>query len=410
MIRIRCRCGELYHADEAHVGRVLHCPCGRKIEVRLPPPRRDPPVRPAGRSAGGAAAAGGRRGLRDRLRVLRRAVPAAPPLVVRALAWAAWGYAALVAVVGIVLWGLGDRWWLATVYLFGPRWVVLLPLALLVPAAALLRPRLLLPLLAAALVMLFPVMGLRTGWRALLPGGGGEGALRVVSFNAAGEPWAAERLIARVAEWRPGVVAVQECTDRVAEAFGRLDGWVQRRDGQLCLLSRFPVRSAEVMDRSRFDLVRDAGIGGTSAAVRYTLDAPGGPVQLVNLHLETPRKGLEGVLRNDNSRVEANAIARGIESRVVARWAVQEQLPLVVAGDFNLPVESRIYRESWGAFTNAFSRAGRGFGFTRFNGWIRVRIDHVLAGPGWRVERAFVGPEVGSDHRPVVADLRWTGD
>lgn len=409
MIRIRCRCGELYHADEAHVGRVLHCPCGRKIEVRLPPPRREPSAG-SSRSAGGAAAPGGRRRLRDRLRALRRAVPAAPPVVVRALAWAAWGYAALVVVVWAVLWTLGDRWWPATVYLFGPRWVVLLPLALLVPAAALLRPRLLLPLLAAAVVMLFPVMGLRTGWRALLPGGGGEGALRVVSFNAAGETWAAERLIARVAEWRPQAVAVQECTDRVAEALGRLSGWTQRRDGQLCLLSRFPVRSAEVMDRSRFDLVRDAGIGGTSAAVRYTLDAPGGPVQLVNLHLETPRKGLEGVLRNDNSRVEANAIARGIESRVVARWAVQGQIPLVVAGDFNLPVESRIYRESWGAFTNAFSRAGRGFGFTRFNGWIRVRIDHVLAGPGWRVERAFVGPEVGSDHRPVVADLRWTGD
>ena len=332
-----------------------------------------------------------------------------PHIAVRALAWAAWGYAALVALVCAVLWTLGDRWWPATVYLFGPRWVVLLPLALLVPAAALLRPRLLLPLAAAALLMLFPVMGLRTGWRALLPGGRGAGTLRVVSFNAAGEPWAAERLIARVAEWRPGVVAVQECTDPVAEALGHLAGWARRRDGQLCLLSRFPVRSAEAMDRSRFDLVRDAGIGGTSAAVRYTLDAPGGPVQLVNLHLETPRKGLEGILRGAAGQIAPNTTSREIESRVVARWAAQEQLPLVVAGDFNMPVESRIYRESWGGLTNAFSRAGRGFGFTRFNGWIRVRIDHVLAGPGWRVQRAFVGPDVGSDHRPVIADLRWTG-
>jgi endonuclease/exonuclease/phosphatase (EEP) superfamily protein YafD len=107
--------------------------------------------------------------------------------------------------------------------------------------------------------------------------------------------------------------------------------------------------------------------------------------------------------------VESNAISREIESRVTSRWAVQGQLPLLVAGDFNLPVESRIYRESWGGFINAFSRSGRGFGFTRFNGWIRVRIDHVLAGPGWRVDRAWVGPDVGSDHRPVVADLVWTG-
>ncbi len=405
MIRIRCRCGEVFHAEEQHVGRVLHCRCGRDIPVRLP--------RPGAKAAG--AGAGGAGGLRRRFRsgvaAARRALPAAPPVVLRALGWAAWGYAALVGLVCAVLWTLGDRWWPATVYLFGPRWVVLLPLALLVPAAALLRPRLLAPLLAAAAVMLFPVMGLRTGWRARAGGEPAAGTLRVVTLNAAGEPWAAERLIARVEEWRPQVVAVQECTDPVAEAFGRVGGWALRRDGQLCLLSRLPLRSAEVMDRSRFDLVRDAGIGGTSAAVRYTLDAPGGPVQLVNLHLETPRKGLEGVLRGrGGDRVESNAISREIESRVTSRWASRGRLPLLVAGDFNLPVESRIYRESWGGFGNAFSRAGRGFGFTRFNGWIRVRIDHVLAGPGWRVDRAFVGPDVGSDHRPVVADLAWTGD
>lgn len=400
MIRIRCRCGETFHAEEQHVGRVLHCRCGRDIPVRLPPPRHQ--------SAGTApsrAAAGLRHRFRRGVAAARGALPELPPVVLRALGWAAWGYAALVGVVCVVLWTLGERWWPATVYLFGPRWVVLLPLALLVPAAALFRPRLLAPLLAAAGVMLFPVMGLRTGWRSWAGGEPAPGTLRVVSLNAAGEPWAAERLIARVAEWRPQVVAVQECTDAVAEAFGRVHGWALRRDEQLCVLSRFPVRSAEVMDRSRFDLVRDAGIGGTSAAVRYTLETPGGPVQLVNLHLETPRKGLEGVLRGSGGRVESNAISRDIESRVVSRWAAQGQLPVVVAGDFNLPVESRIYRESWGGFTNAFSRAGRGFGFTRFNGWIRVRIDHVLAGPGWRVDRAWVGPDVGSDHRPVVADL-----
>ena len=406
MIRIRCRCGELFHADEQHVGRVLHCPCGRHIPIRLPPPRREAPSPPAAGATAKLRSSARRGGIAAAL----RALPSAPPVLVRWLGPAAWGYAALVGLACAVLWTLGDRWWPATVYLFGPRWVLLLPLALLLPAAVLLRRRLLLPLFAAALVMLFPVMGLRPGWRSLLGGGPAPGSVRVVTLNAAGEPWAAERLIARVAEWRPQVVAVQECTDPVAGALGRVGGWALRRDGQLCLLSRFPLRGVEVMDRSRFDLVRDAGIGGTSAAARYTLDTPGGPVQLVNLHLETPRKGLEGVLLGGGGgRVESNTVSRGIESRVVSRWTVQGQVPLLVAGDFNLPVESRIYRESWGGFTNAFSRAGRGFGFTRFNGWIRVRIDHVLAGPGWRVDRAWVGPDVGSDHRPLVTDLVWTG-
>lgn len=403
MIRIRCRCGETFHAEERHVGRVLRCRCGREIPVRLP----------AVREAGAPSRAAGGASLRGRLRAvgaaLTRALPARAPGVVRGLGWVVGAYVAAVALVCAALWLLGDRWWPATIYLFGPRWVLLLPLSLLVPAAAILRRRLLLPLAAAAAVALVPVMGLRSGWRTLLPGASDPAALRVVTLNAAGEPWAAERLLARLGEWRPELVAVQECPRRVAEAFERAPGWEVRRDGQLCLLSRFPVRAVEVMDRSRFAGVREAGIGGTSAAVRYTVETPYGEAHLVNLHLETPGKGLAGVLRNRVDAIGPNTLSRELESRQVARWAAQGDLPRVVAGDFNLPVESRIYRESWREYENAFSRAGRGFGFTRFNGWIRVRIDHVLAGPGWRVDRAFVGPDVGSDHRPVVADLVWAG-
>lgn len=36
---------------------------------------------------------------------------------------------------------------------------------------------------------------------------------------------------------------------------------------------------------------------------------------------------------------------------------------------------------------------------------MRIPIDHVLAGPGVRIERLRAGPDVGSDHRPLIADL-----
>ena len=32
--------------------------------------------------------------------------------------------------------------------------------------------------------------------------------------------------------------------------------------------------------------------------------------------------------------------------------------PVLIAGDFNLPVDSRIYAESWSGYLNAFSTAG----------------------------------------------------
>ena len=57
-----------------------------------------------------------------------------------------------------------DRWWLATIMMFGPRWMGLLPLAVLVPLALALRARLLLPLAATAALIVFGIMGLCVSW------------------------------------------------------------------------------------------------------------------------------------------------------------------------------------------------------------------------------------------------------
>ena len=77
--------------------------------------------------------------------------------------------------------------------------------------------------------------------------------------------------------------------------------------------------------------------------------------------------------------------------------------------DINLPGESAIFRSHWGQFTDAFSSAGLGLGHTKFTRWHGVRIDHILAGPGWRFRRCWVGPDVKSDHRPLIADVEWIG-
>jgi endonuclease/exonuclease/phosphatase (EEP) superfamily protein YafD len=78
-------------------------------------------------------------------------------------------------------------------------------------------------------------------------------------------------------------------------------------------------------------------------------------------------------------------------------------------GDFNLPVESAIYRANWAGFTNAFSQQGLGFGYTKHTRWHGIRIDHVLARSGWDIERAWVGPSAGGDHLPVIVELHLLG-
>jgi endonuclease/exonuclease/phosphatase (EEP) superfamily protein YafD len=104
-----------------------------------------------------------------------------------------------------------------------------------------------------------------------------------------------------------------------------------------------------------------------------------------------------------------NLAARGAQSELASRRADWSLRPVIVAGDFNTPADGAVYADSWPAFTNAFTSAGVGFGYTHYTRLTRVRIDHVLAGPGWRVRRCEVGPDVGSAHRPVIAELVWTG-
>jgi endonuclease/exonuclease/phosphatase (EEP) superfamily protein YafD len=83
----------------------------------------------------------------------------------------------------------------------------------------------------------------------------------------------------------------------------------------------------------------------------------------------------------------------------------------IIAGDFNLTVDSPIYREIWSNYRNAFSDSAYGYGYTKFTKINRfrysARIDHVLSTPGLRPVRARVGPDLGSDHFPLIADFRF---
>ena len=365
-LTIRCRCGKTITVAEQHRGRTIRCgQCGRTIRTS-------------------------RFDLRWWLTAL------------------AWAYFAAVSVAGLLLWGLGDRWWPATALLFISRWILLLPLLPLIPAALVLRRWLLAPLALGAFVVMVPIAGFRFGLLRMISHPSGA-PVRVVTFNVDGGRVTAIELPNILEEWKPDVVGFQECGDELRTAVQRMPGWYHHSVRQLCLLSRYPISDSAVMDRSALEAVKesDQGIGGSGDVVRYTMQTPSGPVNITNLHLETPRKGLEGILDGgfQTERMRANTALRTIESRLARRWVNADTLPTLVMGDFNTPVESRIFQDSWGDLTDAFSRVGFGFGMTRYNGWIRVRIDHVLAGPGWYADHAALGREMGSDHLPLIVDL-----
>jgi endonuclease/exonuclease/phosphatase family metal-dependent hydrolase len=365
-LTIRCQCGKTITVAEQHLGRTIRCgQCGRTMRAR-----------------------------RLDLRLW--------------LARLSWGYLAAVSLASLVLWGLGDRWWPATGLLFMGRYVLLLPLLLLIPAAFVLKPPLLAPLIVSAFIGAVPFAGFRFGLERLISHPPGE-HLRVVTFNVDGGSVTAIELPNVLEELKPDVVGFQECGPELQTAVARTKGWYHHFVRQLCVLSRYAITDSAVMDRTALEAVKesDEGIGGSGDVVRYTIQTPSGAVNITNLHLETPRKGLEGILEGglQLDRLRANTDLRTIESGLARRWVSAGTLPTLVMGDFNTPVESRIFQESWGDFTDAFSEVGFGFGMTKNNGWIRVRIDHVLTGPGWYVDHVAVGREMGSDHLPLIVDL-----
>lgn len=307
---------------------------------------------------------------------------------------------ALLGAVGAVH-TLGDRWWVATALLFAPRWVLGLPLLVLVPAALATRRRLLAPLGAALFLLLGPVMGFRVPWPGVLLHRDEPRNLRVMTANIGGGPSISPTaLAAALREIGPDVAAFQECDIDLDPL--RSAGWFAHSDRHLCVVSRFPIRRAT---RDRDDL---GSYDGSGTAIAYVLETPAGTLTLLNVHLATVRPGLFEVMHRGWSGapdLTANSALRRIESRLARDRATRMVPVAIVVGDFNVPVESAIYREAWTAWSNAFSCAGLGFGWTKYTRWHGVRVDHVLHGPDWECRRAWVGPSLGFDHRPVVADL-----
>ena len=323
------------------------------------------------------------------------------PATLRWLRRLVWGYFALAVAYAAVLWLGGDSWWIATVLLFVPRWPALLPAPLLALLVLVTRPRLLVPVVLAALVILGPAMGYRLGWqRWITPGGKPD--LRLVTFNIdSGENPRALSIFLGLEDYHPDVVVLQECSPESIAAEYWPAGWSVRFDQGICLATRYPVLEARTAER-----VLTGDQGGTGNAMFYRLRTGSGSLDLGVLHLETPRKGLEQLRYGAKiSAMERNVLVREIGSRRLSRWFHAQGDSLLIAGDFNMPVESTIYRSYWSECGNAFSRVGHGFGWTRVLPHFSIRIDHVLTCRGWRAVHAVVGPDLGSDHRPLIVDV-----
>ena len=293
------------------------------------------------------------------------------------------------------------EFWPVHLILYGPRWTAALPAILLIPPVAWLRFRWSGLALAVAVASFLGFWGFTVPWGNLLSGAAEPNkTLRVLTCNVQGKDLKIESLADLIKQTQPDVVCLQEC--HLADPLAVLgkEGWYFESSGEYFLASRFPILEFKELNRpDKHDRI---------IAVRARLSRPGNDIPIVCVHLMTPRRGLQPLIDTKAGGVPAFreiASVQRLESELLKRWVEGAPESVVLAGDFNLTAEHPLYRRDWSSYRDAFSCTGWGLGHTMFTRQIGLRIDHILCGPAWRPQYCEIGPDVGSAHVPVLADL-----
>lgn len=321
-----------------------------------------------------------------------------------------WLYFGAICVTTGLIYTMGDYWWPATLLLFGPRWLLGLPLILLIPLALFLNWKHLLPLGLALVVVAGPLLGYN------IPSGSAEASsgnvIRVLSCNTMLGRVDTDALAQIIRDYSVDVVALQEVT--IPIELNLPSGWKRHQKGELVTYSRYPLTPNEtLLDNQSKEQWKRLPVQVS------TLETPYGNVTFNNVHLPSPRYGLlEAVtpttgIDPENSDLLVKQTSGRLEaSKMVLATINSSSLPIIVAGDLNLPRESPVYRSLWKNFDSAFEKNRFGYGWTFYNSYrgvpIPLGLDHILTRAGAIPLTFFVCPEIRSDHRPIIADVEIT--
>jgi vancomycin resistance protein VanJ len=319
----------------------------------------------------------------------------------------------------VVAWGLlrfvGERWWVTGVTLYLPMIGFGAPLPFLTAIILFARrQRLLWTQALAALILVFALMGF------VLPAprlfGPSGPVVRVFSYNVDSQHAGADRILAEVERYAPDVAVFVEVGG------GPLETLLKDRypsvvaTGQFLLATKYPVLSTRDPDRLPY-----YGRQRSPRFLQHVLDTPLGRVALYVVHPLSPREDL-GAIRGRHGlkeeilsgrvlhpagedAVQTNSGLRTAQVQTFATEASRETLPVIIAGDTNLPSTSYVFASSLSGFQDGFREAGWGFGYTFPARRPWMRIDRIMASAQLRFVRFLVGDSQSSDHRSIVADI-----
>ncbi|WP_157726575.1 endonuclease/exonuclease/phosphatase family protein [Thalassotalea crassostreae] len=222
-------------------------------------------------------------------------------------------------------------------------------------------------------------------------------SLTILSANLGGGG-KLEELQNHLIKIKPDIVALQEANkQRITDFFE--DDWNVSCSGHLCTLSRYPLEKDTSLQRN--------SLGGWGVfLLSHSIIINDNKVNFANIHLDTPRSALTGLLYADfdTSIIKEVDDNRTIEAGVVKAW-VNKYDNVVLAGDFNMPIDENIYHQNFNTLENAIDVSSSGFNYTKFTKWHGIRIDHILFTKIYDAVSSDVLNDVGGDHHPVVATL-----
>lgn len=197
--------------------------------------------------------------------------------------------------------------------------------------------------------------------------------------------------------------------------------------GEFTLVSRYPIRSKALLPRPPTSIPL---LAKYPIAARFEIEAKGQRIAIYSVHAFTPRSYVEG-------RAALASVAYGMLGLPGTRWGksrrdfetfwdaqitamvdlqqhlANEQLPCLVAGDFNAPPQGVIHRLITDRLQDVHTQCGTGCGYTfpgatrsplsGFGPWLR--LDYVFASPQWQSLSSEVEPSNPSQHRALAATL-----
>lgn len=212
----------------------------------------------------------------------------------------------------------------------------------------------------------------------------------LLNLNAANREF--DRVLDLIRQEDPDLVALLEVDHSWAQALAplrkRYKGWSERARPDnfgILFMTRLPVEELTIFK-----------LGGGQACVEAKLRTEQGPLTVLAAHPVPPSSAHWAAQRNRQLAAMAQKLAATPGARMLL-------------GDLNLSPWSPYFSDLLETSGLRDSRAGFGLQTT----WptqlflLRLPIDHCLVSPELAVIDHRVGPEVGSDHFPLIVDLRF---